>query len=521
VVPQKEVVVRYNSYSNMLSLDLKNDTLDKVAKKITQQSKRNVILSPSVSGKLVSVYIEDMPFDGAIEKFAFANNLKFTKTEDNSYLLQSLSEGEEAQVLANNTKNAKKKNVPSKGTNQQTNQSAPYIEITKDTAGTSLITFEAVNVPIDQAIKLVATESGISYFLFSEIKGTISTKVDRVNFEQFLSYILKGTDYTFRDEKDIYLIGDRKLEGLRAYRVFQFQFRSYSDVQEVIPAEIKKNVEIKEFKELNSILLTGSLPQIMEIEAFLKSLDKVVPMVLIDVIMLDVTKQRTISTGITAGLGDSVKTGGTVLPGFNFNFSSKSINNFLDYLGTNTAINIGRVTPNFYLGLKALETNGNVEVRQMPKLSTLNSHEANLSIGSTRYYSIQTSNVIGTGLTPTVSNAIQWIPVQANLTVSIKPVVAGDDQVTLNIDVHVTDFTDSPNNSSPPASQTNQFKSIIRVRNDEVIVLGGLERTERSDKTSGFPLLSRIPILKWIFSSRTKARNKRISIIFIKPTIIY
>jgi type IV pilus assembly protein PilQ len=210
-----------------------------------------------------------------------------------------------------------------------------------------------------------------------------------------------------------------------------------------------------------------------------------------------------------------------VLPGFNFNFSSKSINNFLDYLGTNTAINIGRVTPNFYIGLKALENNGNTEVRQMPKLSTLNSHEANLTIGSTRYYSIQSSNVIGTGITPTVSNAIQWIPVQANLTVAIKPVVSGDDQVTLTIDVHVTDFTDAPNNSAPPASQTSQFKSIIRVRNDEVIVLGGLERTEKSDQISGFPILSRIPILRWIFSSRTKAKNKRVSIIFIKPTIIY
>jgi type IV pilus assembly protein PilQ len=292
-------------------------------------------------------------------------------------------------------------------------------------------------------------------------------------------------------------------------------------VQEVIPAEIKKNVEIKEFKELNSILLTGSLPQINEIEAFLKHLDKVVPMVLIDVIMLDVNRQRSISTGISAGLTDSVKTGGSVLPGFNFNFSSKSINNFLDYLGTNTPINIGRVTPNFYVGLKALESNGNSEVKQMPKLATMNSHEANLTIGSTRYYSVQSSNVIGTGLTPTVSNAIQWVPVQANLTVSIKPIVAGDDQVTLTIEVHVTDFTDSPNTAAPPASQTSQFKSIIRVRNDEVIVLGGIERTERSDKTSGFPLLSRIPILKWIFSSRTKAKNKRVSVIFIKPTIIY
>ncbi|HXA02617.1 MAG TPA: type II and III secretion system protein [Cytophagaceae bacterium] len=520
VIAQREIIVRYNNYNNLLTLDLKNDTLDRVARKITQQSKKNVVISPALANKIVSVYIEDMPFDGAMQKFAFANNLKVAKTDDNSYLLQTLAEGEESEILVN--KNKKRNTLPKNPSQPGAGgQVLTFLEVTKDSTGNELISFEAVNIPIDQAIKQVAAETGVSYFMFSEIKGTISTKVDKVNFDQFLSYILKGTDYTYREEKSLFLIGDRKLEGLRANRVFQFQFRSYSDIQDVIPAEIKKNVEIKEFKELNSILLTGSLPQIMEIEAFFKHLDKVVPMVLIDVIMLDVTKSRTISTGISAGLADSVKTGGSVLPGFNFNFSSKSINNFLDYLGTNTAINIGRVTPNFYIGLKALENNGNTEVRQMPKLSTLNSHEANLTIGSTRYYSIQSSNVIGTGITPTVSNAIQWIPVQANLTVAIKPVVSGDDQVTLTIDVHVTDFTDAPNNSAPPASQTSQFKSIIRVRNDEVIVLGGLERTEKSDQISGFPILSRIPILRWIFSSRTKAKNKRVSIIFIKPTIIY
>ncbi|WP_233165696.1 type II and III secretion system protein [Pedobacter sp. ASV12] len=54
-----------------------------------------------------------------------------------------------------------------------------------------------------------------------------------------------------------------------------------------------------------------------------------------------------------------------------------------------------------------------------------------------------------------------------------------------------------------------------------MIVLGGLERTENSESGSGVPLLSRIPILKWLFSSREKSNAKVVTLVFIKPTILY
>src|SRR6185312_1861600 len=223
---------------------------------------------------------------------------------------------------------------------------------------------------------------------------------------------------------------------------FQFQFRQYSEVHDVIPAEIKKGVEIKEFKELNSILLTGSLPQIMEVEAFLRKIDKVVPVVLIDVIMIDITRSRTVNTGITAGIGRKDSAGsGTILPGANFVFSSQAINNFLS--GIPVLSSIGRVTPSFYLGLSALEQNGNTDIRSVPRLSALNGHDATLSIGSTQYYSQNTSNVIGSVTTTTVVTQ-QFHPIQANLAVTIKPIVAGDDQVTLDIDVKISDFQTIP-----------------------------------------------------------------------------
>jgi type IV pilus assembly protein PilQ len=228
-----------------------------------------------------------------------------------------------------------------------------------------------------------------------------------------------------------------------------------------------------------------------------------------------------LKTGISAGVSDSVKTGGTVLPGLDYTFGAASINDFLSRLGKNNSVNIGRVTPNFYVKLSALENNNNVEVRSVPKLSTLNGHTATLSIGSTRYYSQKTQNLIPQSLATQTIVTEQFIPVKANLDINIKPIVSGDDQVTLNIDVDISDFIGIPPDNAPPPTSTSKFQSIIRAKGEDMIVLGGLERTESSDSGSGVPFLARIPVIKWLFSSREKSNSKIVTIVFIKPTIIY
>ena len=68
---------------------------------------------------------------------------------------------------------------------------------------------------------------------------------------------------------------------------------------------------------------------------------------------------------------------------------------------------------------------------------------------------------------------------------------------------------------------TGIFESLIRVKDQEMILLGGLEEKNVRDTRSGLPLLSRIPLLRWIFSSRQKTNSNSKLNIFIKPTIIY
>ncbi len=517
IIPKKEIKVNYTAANDQLSFDLTNDTLSLVAKKIGQLSQKNVVVPVNLLSKMVTAFIAAAPFETALDKLAYANGLKLNKTTDNVYIFQPLNEGEETYITGDNTTGIRKTNKSGTGTGQGTSTN---ISSARDQKGEKLISVDALNTPILDLIKSATAEAGVNYFIYSDIKGTVTTRLSKISYDNFLTSLLQGTEYTFKKEAGVYLIGDRKLEGLRSHRIVQLQHRSLDTVQMMIPTEWKKGVEIKEFREQNTLLLSGSAPQINEIENYIRQIDRVVPMVLIEVTLVDVRKGKAIKTGISAGVSDSVKTGGSILPGLDFTFGANSINSFLSKLGNNNSINLGKVTPNFYVKLSALENNSNVEIRSVPKLSTLNGHMANLSIGSSRYYSQKTQNIVPSINAQTVITE-QYTEVKANLEIMIKPIVSGDDQVTLNIKVDISDFIGNPPLNAPPPKSTSTFTSIIRAKNEDMIVLGGLERTESTETGSGVPFLSRIPFIKWLFSSREKANNKVVTLVFIKPIIMY
>lgn len=513
----RNINVKYSQLENALSVDLKNDSLVAVARKITQVSGKNVQVPVAMQSKLVSGFIANAPFDSAIEQLAFLNEVKAVKTNDNFYIFQPLLSDEENYITGDKSVATRKVFKPV----TPVPNTAPSGLMVRTINGQKFISVDVTNVPIADLIRQAAREVGKQTITYSEIKGNIQHfDINDVSFDNFLSLLFKGTDYTFQIENGVYMIGESKLEGLRASRTIQLQHRTIDSVMALIPAEWRKGVQISEFREQNSLIISGASSRIHEMETFIKHLDVLVPVVLIEVTLIDIHKNRTVATGISAGVADSVKTGGTLLSGMDFTFGSGSINGFLDKIGSMTSTNLGHVVPNFYVNIKALEANNNVEVRSVPKMTALNGHTATLSIGNKVYYRNVTQNVIPSSANVINNITTQFMSSEANLTIGFKPLISGDDQVTLGINVDISDFTAIPADGSPPPTSSSKFQSSIRVNNEDMIVLGGIERTERSDNASGIPLLSRIPILKWIFSSKKKTNGKVVTLVFIKPTIL-
>ncbi len=75
--------------------------------------------------------------------------------------------------------------------------------------------------------------------------------------------------------------------------------------------------------------------------------------------------------------------------------------------------------------------------------------------------------------------------------------------------------------STPPNVDTRVIESMVRLRNGQTIVLGGQRQTENVVSRKGIPLLSSIPVLGWLFSSRTVSKNETQMMIFLTPHVYY
>lgn len=297
---------------------------------------------------------------------------------------------------------------------------------------------------------------------------------------------------------------------------------SSNDILSIIPNEVKSGLDIKTDVELNSFIVSGPAENINRFENFIHYIDKEVPVVLIEVMILEASRSATLETGISAGIGDKPRTtGGTVFPNADITFGAQTLNNIINHFDGFGSLNIGKVVPNFYLSLKALETNGNINIRSTPRLSTLNGHRAHLSIGETTYFVVTNQNFYGSQI-PQTSEIKNYQPIDAELSLSIKPLVSGNGEITMDIKVIQSSFNGQKvDKDAPPGINSREFTSIIRVKDQDIIVLGGLEEKVKNDTGSGVPLLARIPIIKWLFSSRKREDTKKKLSVLIKPTVLY
>lgn len=518
IIPKKVakiIDVTYNDLNDFLSVKLDNDSLPNVVQAIIDKSGKNIIMAPDIKNQKVSSYILNRPFDQVIEMMAKSNNLLATKDDNGFYLLEKNNQ--------NALSNAADKNTAAKGKSPKLVPDAPgFYQVDINKAG--FLNVKANVADATDLIEEAADKLKINYFFYNKPENEkASLQVDNLTFDDLLENIFKGKKYTFKKQNGYYLIGEQATEGLRATEIIQLENRSIESVLTSLPRVFTEKIEIKEFVELNGLIVSGAKTLIDELRIYMKQIDKVVPLVQIEVIIVQYNKSYDIQTGIKAGIDkNNIKqTSGVLFPTADVNLNGSSVNSLINAFNGLGLIKLGKVTEAFYLNLQALENNSIIKIESTPKIATISGHEAKLAIGETSYYFEQTNQLINNGITNNILQSGSWKSTDANLSVSIKPFVSTDENVTLNISVEKNSFLARAGTNAPPGKATQKFESLVRVKNNEMILLGGLDELQKENSGSGVPLISRIPIIKWFFSSRKKAKSNSKLHIFIKPTVVY
>lgn len=567
---QREIFVNYDLDENLLSIDLQNDTLSIAFKKITNITGKNLVFSPGLGNKKISGFIKGKSFESAMDKLAFSNNLLVTKTNDDYYLFES---NNSQSTVSNN-----KRSTPRPNRYRNKNFFFKILDI-----DTQELEVDFENTKISSIVREIGYDLKINMFTNVPLNdiGTASVKAKSISYDDLLTKILQDSPFTFKKKDGVYYFGKEKQASLRSSVVIPLMYRSievmnqpmsgrnqrnfnsrnnynnnnsntgfnnlqnnfnnnqqqrldtrnnqsfgnYSSKSEalinIMPKEVVKDLEIKTDVEQNSFIVSGEAQKIERFKKFISKIDKKVPVVLIEVMILEVSKNATVNTGINLGLAkEPVKDVGALFPSTDVTLGAKTINKIIGGFNDFGHLNVGKVVPNFFAQVQSMETNGDVKIRSTPKLATLNGHQATLSNGERSYYKIERTDVIGSQNPQTVVTN-DYIPIDADLSINIRPMVSGNEQITLSINVNQSSFNGKKIDANAPIGMNSrEFTSTIRVQDQDVIILGGLEKTIKNDSGSGVPLLARVPVIKWLFSKKTRTNSKTKLSVLIKPTII-
>ena len=490
--------------NNILSIDAKEIPTDVLIRALTEKTKRNFITETPMPEK-VSGYLTDLPFSDCVKLFFKGNSVQVFE-RNNIFYLRRIDFSGDAQ------------------SGQQSGKPKGYWMEVND----SLVSIDVQGAPIDRLIKDAAQQLNISVFYYSDIAGSITAKASRMNYDQFLFFLLRGTNFTYKKEDKIYFLGDKSNKSLESTKLIPLKNRKVENIIEIIPPQFQNNASIKLVKEQNAILVSANQNTINDLINFIETIDYSTPQVLIEALVVDFAVTDNISTGISLGSADSnaAKGKNSYLPGVDVTVGAKTLNDFtsklptVDMFGSNVNLaRVGKLPSDFYLRIRALENAGKAKVRSRPMLSTLNGSKAIIEVGTTQYYILKSTTPIKDQSGTIVTESQQFKTIEANIRLEITPWVSTSGEVTVEIKPLFETPVGTFSSETPPTINKRSLESTIRLSDGETVVLGGLIEESESETSEGIPYISKIPWIGTFFSNKTKSTRKSELVIYVTPRV--
>ncbi len=175
--------------------------------------------------------------------------------------------------------------------------------------------------------------------------------------------------------------------------------------------------------------------------------------------------------------------------------------------------------------VRFLGTQGDVKSISSPRVMTLNNQPALISVGKELFYKIKSSSMSNSGGGTTSAEGELVDSVFAGILLDITPEIDDNGMITLKINPSISDTVNAVSNDStarsiPPDLVRRQIASVIKVKDGQHAILGGLISSKTGTNTSKVPLLGDIPLLGSLFKREEKINTVEELVLVITPHII-
>src|SRR5579862_1816126 len=290
---------------------------------------------------------------------------------------------------------------------------------------------------------------------------------------------------------------------------------------------------LQQFPSQQAIVVRGTPDQIVMAQKLIEDLDKSKPEVVVEVAIMQVTRDKMRNLGIqppasvsvnfqesnatttststvngNSGIGGTVTTGSTT--------GQLNLNSLAHLNATNFEVTIPQTTANF------LMTDTSSKLIHQPQIRASDGQKASLKIGER--VPVATGSfqpgIGGVGINPLVNTQFNYIDVGVNI--DITPHVHGTDEVTLKLamDISAVDSYQNIGGISQPVIGQRKIENEIRMKEGEVNILGGILESTVTKSLSGIPGLASIPLFKYLFAEQTREVNDNEIVFILIPHIV-
>ncbi|NOE59378.1 pilus (MSHA type) biogenesis protein MshL [Vibrio cholerae] len=176
-----------------------------------------------------------------------------------------------------------------------------------------------------------------------------------------------------------------------------------------------------------------------------------------------------------------------------------------------------------------MSTQGDLNVLSSPRVTASNNQKAVIKVGTDEYYVTDLSSVVGTGDNAQASPDITLTPFFSGISLDVTPQIDDQGNVLLHVHPAVIEVEqqtkiityNSQEITLPLArSSIRESDSVIRAKDGDVVVIGGLMKTNTIERVSKVPFLGDVPGLGNLFRNISNQTQKTELVILLKPTVV-
>jgi general secretion pathway protein D len=386
------------------------------------------------------------------------------------------------------------------------------------------ISLHLTSTTVDVVYKTIAKIAGINVLIDPDYKPQkINFELQDVNLRQAMEMIAMQSKTFWRpvSSNTILVAADTgtKRKDLEQNVMKTFYLKNAAtpaDLQEAA-GTLKGILDISRIQvtpELRSLTVRGTPDQMVLAQKLLADIDKPKPEVVIDVMVMEVSRNRLTTLGTNPPTSASVTLAPSGSSGSSSSGSGSSgltLDSFTHLRAGDFAVSIPGIS------FSLLATDSNTKVIQRPEIRVLDSEKASLKIGDR--VPIATGS-FQSGFGGSVNTQFQYLDVGVNI--DITPYVHADNEITLKMHLEISSVTGVENigGFNQPTIGQRTVDHEARLRDGEVNLIAGILNDTESQSLSGYPGLIKAPILKYLFGQENKQRQQNEVVFAIIPHVV-